>query len=114
MIQAKNVNEKLLKIEALAKNLGISLPPFRPAVEGVTAIEEHISHILDTLLAALEEAANKPLKNIRFNWVDDEVASINCPICKKELIVSIYPDSPKECCGTKYVLKQQNWVEVIR
>ena len=52
--------------------------------------------------------------DVNFEWVDDEVASIKCPYCKKELTISIYEDLAKTCeCGKKFVLQQRNWVEEI-
>lgn len=50
---------------------------------------------------------------VQFNWVDDEIASINCPNCKKEMTITIYEEDLEKhkCeCGKKYLLNQRNWV----
>lgn len=53
--------------------------------------------------------------NASINWFDDEIISINCPYCKKELTVTIYRDQPAECeCGKKFTMSQKITVyEVI-
>ena len=62
----------------------------------------------------LTDESHIPVPNINFNWIDDEVASINCPDCGKELMVSIYGDRAVECCSKKYILQQRNWVEEVK
>jgi hypothetical protein len=52
--------------------------------------------------------------SVHFNWIDEELASINCPYCKKELTIDIYSDSDNFCeCGRQFILHQSNWVEEI-
>ena len=47
--------------------------------------------------------------DVKFNWIDNEVAEIHCPYCNKYMKVSIYGDSCS--CGKKFKLFQENWVE---
>lgn len=50
--------------------------------------------------------------DVHWNWVDEEMASINCPYCKEELTVGI--DGKDKCkCGKRFILHQSNWVEEI-
>lgn len=45
---------------------------------------------------------------VNINWLDDEIISINCPYCKRELTVTIYRDSLTECeCGKKFTMSQK-------
>lgn len=54
--------------------------------------------------------------DVHFNWIDDEVASIDCPYCKEELTINIYEGMKgNKCnCGKMFVLQQRNWVEEIK
>jgi hypothetical protein len=51
---------------------------------------------------------------VNFNWIDDEVAEIQCPYCNKPVIIDIYEDFDSACvCGKKFLLHQSSWVSEV-